>query len=236
VRTLANVKNNLDLPRRRRYCFRSRIRRLFFATMHGTSGEGETMARTAILRRETTETRVSVAVDLDGGPIQVRTTIPFFDHMLTLMAKHGLLGLQIEAAGDTDIDLHHTVEDVGITLGQALRQALGDRAGIRRYGQAGVPMDEALANVHIDLVTRPYLVYNVAPAAGQAGGFDVDLAEQFFRALVTSLQATAHLSLSYGSNQHHMLEALFKAFGRALAEAISADARITGPLSTKGVL
>jgi imidazoleglycerol-phosphate dehydratase len=156
--------------------------------------------------------------------------------MLTLMAKHGLLGLQVEATGDTDVDLHHTVEDVGITLGQALRQALGDRAGIRRYGQAGVPMDEALASVHIDLVTRPYLVYNVAPAAGQSGGFDVDLAEQFFRALVTSLQATAHLSLSYGSNQHHMLEALFKAFGRALAEAVSADSRITGPLSTKGVL
>jgi imidazoleglycerol-phosphate dehydratase len=194
------------------------------------------MARTASLRRETTETRVAVTVDLEGGPIQVRTSIPFFDHMLTLMAKHGLLGLEIEAAGDTEIDLHHTVEDVGITLGQALHKALGDRAGIRRYGQAGVPMDEALASANIDLVTRPYLVYDVSTAAGQAGGFDVDLAEQFFRALVTNLQATVHLSLRYGSNQHHILEALFKAFGRAFGEAATADSRISGPLSTKGVL
>jgi imidazoleglycerol-phosphate dehydratase len=194
------------------------------------------MARTAHVQRGTSETNVSVTVGLDGGPIQVRTTIPFFDHMLTLMAKHGLLSLQIEATGDTDIDFHHTVEDVGITLGEALRQALGDRAGIRRYGQAVVPMDEALASANLDLVTRPYLVYNVPKAAGQAGGFDVDLAEQFFRALVTNLQATVHLSLRYGSNQHHILEALFKAFGRALGEAATADPRITGPLSTKGVL
>jgi imidazoleglycerol-phosphate dehydratase len=194
------------------------------------------MVRTASIRRETTETKVAVAVAIDGGPIQVRTTIPFFDHMLTLMAKHGLIGLQIEASGDTEIDLHHTVEDVGITLGQALRQALGDRAGIRRYGQGVVPMDEALASVNIDLVTRPYLVYNVPTVPGQAGGFDVDLAEQFFRALVTNLQATVHLSLRYGSNQHHILEALFKAFGRALGEAATADPRIAGPLSTKGVL
>ena len=194
------------------------------------------MARTASTTRETSETKVAVTVGIDGGPIQVRTTIPFFDHMLALMARHGLIGLQIDAAGDTDIDFHHTVEDVGITLGQALRTALGDRAGIRRYGQAVVPMDEALASAHIDLVTRPYLVYNVPTVAGQAGGFDVDLAEQFFRALVTNLQATVHLSLSYGSNQHHILEALFKAFGRALGDAATADPRITGPLSTKGVL
>lgn len=194
------------------------------------------MTRTALIRRETTETRVSVSVDLDGGPIQVSTTIPFFDHMLTLMARHGMLGLQIEASGDTDVDLHHTVEDVGISLGEAVRKALGDRAGIRRYGKAGVPMDEALANVHIDLVTRPYLVYKVPAAPGQPGGFDVDLAEQFFRALVTNLQATAHLSLEYGSNLHHILEALFKAFGRALGEAATIDPRISGPLSTKGQL
>ena len=194
------------------------------------------MPRTASIRRETTETRVAVTVGLEGGPIQVRTTIPFFDHMLTLMAKHGLLGLEIEASGDTDIDLHHTVEDVGITLGEALRRALGDRAGIRRYGQAGVPMDEALASAHVDLVTRPYLVYNVPPVAGQPGAFDVDLAEQFFRALATNLQATVHLNLQYGSNLHHVLEALFKSFGRALGEAATPDPRIAGPLSTKGVL
>jgi imidazoleglycerol-phosphate dehydratase len=194
------------------------------------------MGREARVHRKTTETDVRVAVDLGGGPAVVRTTIPFFDHMLTLMARHGLLGLEIEASGDTEIDLHHTVEDVGIALGEALSQALGDRAGIRRYGQSGVPMDEALASAHVDLVTRPFLVYNVPPAAGQAGGFDVDLAEQFFRALVANLQATVHLALSYGSNQHHILEALFKAFGRALGEAATADPRISGPLSTKGVL
>jgi imidazoleglycerol-phosphate dehydratase len=198
--------------------------------------EGESMPRKAHISRETTETKVAVTVDIEGGPVRVRTTIPFFDHMLTLMARHGLLGLEIEASGDTDIDLHHTVEDVGITIGEALRQALADRAGIRRYGQAGVPMDEALASAHVDLVTRPYLVYNVPAVAGQSGGFDVDLAEQFFRALVTNLQATVHLSLQYGSNQHHILEALFKAFGRALREAVTADPRISGPLSTKGVL
>jgi imidazoleglycerol-phosphate dehydratase len=194
------------------------------------------MGREARVHRKTTETAVRVAVDLGGGPAVVRTTIPFFDHMLTLMARHGLLGLEIEASGDTEIDLHHTVEDVGIALGEALSQALGDRAGIRRYGQSGVPMDEALASAHVDLVTRPFLVYNVPLGAGQAGGFDVDLAQQFFRALVANLQATVHLALSYGSNQHHILEALFKAFGRALGEAATADPRISGPLSTKGVL
>jgi imidazoleglycerol-phosphate dehydratase len=194
------------------------------------------MVRTASVRRETNETKVEVAVDLGGGEVGVRTTIPFFDHMLTLLARHGLIGLRIEAAGDTDIDLHHTVEDVGITLGEALRRALGDRAGIRRYGQAGVPMDEALASANIDLVTRPYLVYNVPPVAGQAGAFDVDLAEQFFRAVATNLQATVHLNLHYGSNLHHVLESLFKAFGRAFGEAVTLDPRIAGPLSTKGVL
>jgi imidazoleglycerol-phosphate dehydratase len=209
---------------------------VFLDRLDGKGREGESMPRTARITRETTETKVAVAVGLEGGPVRVRTTIAFFDHMLTLMARHGLLGLEIEASGDTDIDLHHTVEDVGITLGQALREALADRAGIRRYGQAGVPMDEALASAHVDLVTRPYLVYNVPAVPGQSGGFDIDLAEQFFRALVTHLQATVHLSLHYGSNQHHILEALFKAFGRALGEAVTSDPRISGPLSTKGVL
>jgi imidazoleglycerol-phosphate dehydratase len=195
------------------------------------------VGRSARIRRETTETKVEVEVDLDGGgAYRVATTIPFFDHMLSLMAKHGLLGIRIEASGDTEIDLHHTVEDVGITLGEALREALGKREGIRRYGQAAVPMDEALATAAVDLCTRAYLVYNVPPAPGQAGGFDTDLAEQFFRALVTSMQATVHLTLAYGANQHHVLEALFKAFGRALGEAVTPDPRIAGALSTKGCL
>lgn len=195
------------------------------------------ISRKARVLRETSETKVEVAVDLDAGAVyQVRTTIPFLDHMLSLMAKHGLLGLRIEARGDTEIDLHHTVEDVGITLGEALREALGNRAGIRRYGHAVVPMDEALATATIDLVSRPYLVYNVPASPGQAGGFDTDLAEQFFRAVTSNLQATIHLSLQYGSNQHHIIEALFKAFGRALGEATTVDPRITGALSTKGCL
>jgi imidazoleglycerol-phosphate dehydratase len=156
--------------------------------------------------------------------------------MLTLMAKHGFLTVNVEARGDTEIDLHHTVEDTGITLGEALNSALGDRSGIRRYGQATVPMDEALATVNIDLCSRPYLVYNVEATPGRDGTFDVDLAEQFFRALVSSLAATVHLNLHYGANQHHVLEALFKAFGRALAEAVSPDPRLKGVLSTKGSL
>ncbi|MBI4918160.1 MAG: imidazoleglycerol-phosphate dehydratase HisB [Acidobacteria bacterium] len=193
------------------------------------------MARTANRKRETTETKVALAVDLDGGPYRVATTIPFFDHMLSLMAKHGGIGLAIDASGDTDIDLHHTVEDVGITLGEALREALGPREGIRRYGQAAVPMDEALATANVDLCTRPYFVYNVPRLPG-AADFDTDLAEQFFRALVTGMQATVHLALAYGSNQHHAIEALFKALGRALGEAATPDPRIRGALSTKGCL
>jgi imidazoleglycerol-phosphate dehydratase len=195
------------------------------------------MERKTRRSRETSETKIMAAVNLDGdGSTRIATTIPFFDHMLALMARHGFFSLEIEAAGDTDVDMHHTVEDTGITLGEALNEALGDRAGIRRYGQAAVPMDETLATVNIDLCSRPYLVYNVQPRAGQVGGFDIDLAEQFFRAIVNSMAATVHLNLHYGTNQHHILEALFKAFGRALSEAVSVDPRLEGVLSTKGRL
>lgn len=187
--------------------------------------------------RETSETKISLTVNLDGdGSSKIHTTIPFFDHMLTLMAKHGFFSIEIEASGDTEVDLHHTVEDTGIALGEALKEALGERAGIRRYGQATVPMDEALASVSIDLCSRPYLVYNVEPRTGGTGPFDIDLAEQFFRALVNSLAATVHLNLHYGTNQHHILEALFKAFGRALSDAVVAEPRLKGVLSTKGTL
>ena len=195
------------------------------------------MARKSEKKRETTETKIRVALDLDGsGPPEISTTIPFFDHMLSLMAKHGFLDLQIAASGDTDIDFHHTVEDTGIVLGEALNEALGDRAGIARYGEATVPMDEALATVNIDLCSRPYLVFNVSEGAGSRGDFDVDLAEQFFRAFVGSAALTLHINLRYGSNGHHILEAVFKAFGRALAAAAAPDSRITGALSTKGTL
>jgi imidazoleglycerol-phosphate dehydratase len=195
------------------------------------------MTRKGERRRETSETQIRIGVDLDGdGTSSINTTIPFFDHMLTLMAKHGFFTLEIDARGDTEVDLHHTVEDTGISLGEALKAALGDRAGIRRYGQATVPMDEALATVSIDLCSRPYLVYNVEASAGGEGAFTIDMGEQFFRALVSSLAATVHLNLHYGANQHHILEALFKAFGRALSDAVSPDPRLKGVLSTKGTL
>lgn len=187
--------------------------------------------------RKTTETKIRVSVDLDGSsPASIGTTIPFFDHMLTLMAKHGFLDLQIDASGDTDVDLHHTVEDTGIVFGEAMNEALGTRAGIRRYGEATVPMDEALATVNVDLCSRPYLVFNVSEGTGQSGDFDVNLAEQFFRAFVGAASMTLHVNLRYGSNGHHILEAVFKAFGRALASAIGVEPRLSGPLSTKGQL
>lgn len=187
--------------------------------------------------RETTETKIRVAIDLDGGaPASIGTTIPFFDHMLTLMAKHGFLDLQIAASGDTDIDFHHTVEDTGIVFGEAISEALGSRSGIRRYGEATVPMDEALATVNIDLCSRPYLVFNVSEGAGHSGDFDVNLAEQFFRAFVGAAAITLHVNLRYGSNGHHILEAVFKAFGRALSAAVGPEPRLSGPLSTKGQL
>ena len=195
------------------------------------------MERKAQRFRETKETTIRAAISLEGaGPSRISTTIPFFDHMLDLMARHGFFSLEIEAKGDTEVDLHHTVEDTGITLGEAVNEALGGREGIRRYGQATVPMDEALATVTVDLCSRPYLVYNVEPRSGQGGGFDIDLAEQFFRAIVNSMAATVHFNLHYGTNQHHILEALFKAFGRALSEAVSIDPRLEGVLSTKGSL
>ena len=194
-------------------------------------------SRKAEVARKTAETDISVKIDLDGsGKAAVQTSIPFFDHMLTLMAKHGFLDLEINAQGDTEVDFHHTVEDAGLTLGEALGKALGDRSGIKRYGQATVPMDEALATVSIDLCSRPYLVYQVDLSSPQSGGFDANLAEQFFRALAGAIPATLHLNLDYGSNLHHVLEALFKAFGRALGEASSADSRLKGVLSTKGSL
>jgi len=195
------------------------------------------MARTAAVERATKETRIKLSINLDGtGEAKVCTSVPFLDHMLDLFARHGLFDLIVEAQGDIDIDFHHTVEDVGIVLGQAIKDALGDKKGIRRYGQATVPMDETLASVAIDLSGRPYLVYNVRLPKVKIGEFDVELAREFFQALVNNLGANLHINVMYGDNVHHILEACFKATARALDMATQLDPRIEGVLSTKGKL
>jgi len=195
------------------------------------------MARTATVQRETSETQISIELNVDGeGKAQISTGIGFFDHMLTLWSKHGLFDLLVRANGDLVIDGHHTVEDVGITLGQVLTKALGDKKGIRRYGTAFVPMDEALAMVSLDISGRPYLAYSAEVSAPAIGGFDSELTEEFFRAMAVHAGMTIHVRLLAGKNAHHCVEAIFKAFGRALSEAVQIDARIRGVMSTKGVL
>ena len=195
------------------------------------------MSRKAAIERITKETQIKLTLELDGtGETKVCTSVPFLDHMLNLFARHGLFDLQIEAKGDIDIDFHHTVEDVGIVLGEALRQALGDKNGIRRYGQATVPMDETLASVAVDLSGRPYLVYNVRLPKVKIGEFDVELAREFFQALTNNLAANIHINVMYGDNVHHILEACFKALARALDQATQQDPRIAGVMSTKGKL
>lgn len=193
--------------------------------------------RRATLTRRTRETRIAVRLALDGsGESRIRTGIPVFDHMLSHVARHGLFDLTIEAAGDLEVDQHHTVEDVGICLGQAFDQALGDRAGIRRFGAARVPMDDALATAAVDLSGRPYLVYRAEGLRGRLGDFEAELVKEFFTALATHLRANVHVRVEYGENLHHMVEALFKATGRALDQATGLDARVRGVPSTKGRL
>ncbi len=196
------------------------------------------MARIGEIRRRTKETNLHVRLDLDGrGEAQVRTGIGFLDHMLEAFARHALLDLTVEGEGDLHVDGHHTVEDTGIALGQALAQALGDRAGIRRFGDALVPLDEALVRAVIDVSGRPYLSYNIEIAKWQMlGDYDVFLTPEFFRALVLNAGLTAHLDLMRGDNPHHIVEATFKAFARALDAATSLDPRVTGVPSTKGSL
>jgi len=196
------------------------------------------MPRIGEVRRSTKETNLHVRLDLDGrGEAQVRTGIGFFDHMLEALARHALLDLIVEGEGDLHVDGHHTVEDTGIALGQALAQALGDRAGIRRFGDALVPLDEALVRAVIDVSGRPYLSYNIEIAKWQMlGDYDVFLTPEFFRALVLNAGLTAHLDLMRGDNPHHIVEAAFKAFARALDAATSLDPRVTGVPSTKGSL
>ena len=192
--------------------------------------------RTASKERKTGETEIRLSLDLDGGAASAATGVGFFDHMLDLLARHGKLGLVVEATGDLDTGAHHTVEDVGIVLGQALDEALGDRVGIRRYGSALVPMDEALAECAIDLSGRPHTVFNAEMPKASIAGFETELAEEFFRAVANSAKLTLHINVRYGTNVHHMIEGAFKAFARALRVAVSIDPEETGVPSTKGTL
>ena len=196
------------------------------------------MSRIAEVTRKTSETDLRVRVDLDGqGEAQVKTGIGFFDHMLTALARHALLDLTVEARGDLHVDGHHTVEDTGIVLGQALSRALGDRAGIRRYADALVPLDESLVRCVLDVSGRPYLSYHIdIPKWQMLGEYDVFLTPEFFRALVLNAELTVHLDLIRGDNPHHIVEAAFKAFARAFDAATSRDPRVTGVPSTKGTL
>lgn len=194
--------------------------------------------RQAEVRRDTLETRIRVILNLDGtGKGRFKTGVPFLEHMLDQVARHGLFDLDIEAEGDLHIDAHHTVEDVGISLGQAFRQALGDKQGIRRYGHAYVPLDEALSRVVIDFSGRPGLEYAVQYPRARIGDFDVDLLREFFQGFVNHVPATLHIDSLRGLNAHHIAETIFKAFGRALRMAAEADARMQGQVpSTKGSL
>lgn len=195
-------------------------------------------SRRGAVRRKTRETDVRVEVDLDAPDLlDVRTGIGFFDHMLEALARHGLLDLTVEAQGDLHVDGHHTVEDTGIALGAAIARALGDRAGIRRYGDALVPLDDALVRAVVDVSGRPYLHYDIEiPKWQMLGDYDVFLTPEFFRALVLNAGLTAHLDLVRGDNPHHIVEAAFKAFARALDAATSIDPRVAGVPSTKGTL
>lgn len=194
--------------------------------------------RTVKVDRKTKETDIKVMLNPDGeGRYTINTTIPFLDHMLSLMCKHGLFDMKIKAEGDTEIDDHHTVEDIGIVLGKAVKQSLGDMKGISRYGQASVPMDEALASVCVDISGRPYLVYRVTfPKKGRIKNFDPDLIEDFLQAFVSNSGITMHVESPYGRNTHHIIEAIFKALGRALRQAVTIDPRVKGVPSTKKVI
>jgi imidazoleglycerol-phosphate dehydratase len=194
--------------------------------------------RKARIERKTRETQIAAEMKLDGtGSYTIKTPIPFFDHMLTLMCKHGLFDMKLMAKGDVEIDDHHTVEDTGIVLGKVLKEALGDMKGISRYGQASVPMDEALAQVSLDISGRHYLVYNVAfPKKSKLREFDPDLIEDFLQAFAGSAGITLHVNVFYGRNTHHIIEAIFKALGRALRQAVTIDPRVKGIPSTKGSL
>ncbi|PJI07391.1 MULTISPECIES: imidazoleglycerol-phosphate dehydratase HisB [Clostridium] len=191
--------------------------------------------RTCSLSRKTAETDIQVELNLDGeGKYEIDTGIGFFDHMLTLMSKHGLMDLKVKAKGDLNVDSHHTVEDVGIVIGECIEKALGDKKSINRYGTAFVPMDESLCQVSMDLSGRAFLVFDAEFTVEKLGDFQTEMVEEFFRAVAFNSGITLHTRVLYGKNNHHMVEGLFKAFGRALSEAVSKNPRIKGVMSTKG--
>lgn len=193
--------------------------------------------RQAAKERKTLETDVKVNLDLDGSGIaDIATGVGFFDHMLILLAKHGFLDLTVQAQGDLHVDCHHTVEDCGIVLGEAIKAAVGGKAGIHRYGSCFIPMDEALAHVVLDLSGRPYLVFDAEIPQMTLGNYETEMTEEFFRAVASASGMTLHIRVLYGKNVHHIIEAVFKAFARALAEAVAADPRVTGVMSSKGAL
>ena len=194
------------------------------------------MARTATIVRETSESKVELSLNLDGtGKTDIDTSVPFYNHMMTALGKHSLIDLKIKATGDTDIDAHHTVEDIGICLGQAIAKALGDKSGITRYGTFFCPMDEALSRIVLDLSGRPYLVFDVDIAVERIGTFETEMVREFFLALASNSGMTLHIACLYGVNGHHIVESLFKGFGHALGEAVSFR-KDKSVLSTKGVL
>ena len=195
------------------------------------------MSRTAKVERTTSDVDVVVDLEIDGsGKYDIDTGVPFFDHMLEQISKHGYFDLNIKAKGDTEIDFHHTVEDVGIAIGQAFDKALGDRKSIARYGSSSVPFDETLSNSHIDLSGRPYFVFDVNLSNSKVGDFDVELAKEFYQSLTSNLKANIHIELKYGSNNHHIIESIFKSVGKSLDMATGLDLRSNSIPSTKGNL
>ena len=197
----------------------------------------EKKKRCAVIERKTAETQVTVKLNLDGeGKCEIATGIGFLDHMLTLFAKHGFMDLTLKAKGDLEVDSHHTVEDIGIVLGDALKEALGDKAGIHRYGNCFIPMDETLAQVCLDFSGRPFLVFGADIPKIKLGNYETEMTEEFFRAIAMNCGLTLHIHVLYGSNVHHIIEAIFKAFARAIAEAVAVDPRVKGVMSSKGVL
>ena len=194
-------------------------------------------ARRAEMERKTAETQISIKLNMDGeGKCDIATGIGFLDHMLTLLAKHSFMDLTVKAKGDLEVDSHHTVEDIGIVLGEALQEALGDKAGIHRYGNCFIPMDETLAQACLDFSGRPFLVFGAEIPKIKLGNYDTEMTEEFFRAIAMHCGLTLHIRVLYGSNVHHIIEAIFKAFARAMAEAAAVDPQVKGVMSSKGIL